>query len=62
MCLVILFMHIIITQHENDAWHTNHFFDSKLGCNSVSWAPHNSVGSRDEHGTDYMRLVSPNIA
>ncbi|CAM9093274.1 unnamed protein product [Chrysoparadoxa australica] len=50
---------VSMLQHmEDDNWQTTHFQDSKLGCNSVSWAPYNSIGSRDDQGREYMRLVT----
>lgn len=49
---------VSILQHQpNDEWHATFIQDSKLGCNAVSWAPFNSVGSR-ERGKEYMRLVT----
>ncbi|CAM9248891.1 unnamed protein product [Ectocarpus fasciculatus] len=49
---------VSILQHQpNDEWHTTFIQDSKLGCNSVSWAPFNSLGSREGEKV-YMRLVT----
>jgi protein transport protein SEC13 len=43
---------------ENDTWQVISFQDSKLGCNAISWAPHGSVGSKDDTGRSYARLVT----
>jgi protein transport protein SEC13 len=40
-----------------DGWTTTHFKDSTLGCNAVSWAPYNSLGSQTEEG-NLERLVT----
>lgn len=49
---------VSILQHQpNDEWHATFIQDSKLGCNAVSWAPFNSLGSK-EGGKEYMRLVT----
>lgn len=49
---------VSILQHQpNDEWRTTFIQDSKLGCNSVSWAPFNSLGSREGEKV-YMRLVT----
>lgn len=38
--------------------HSKHFQNDSLGCNAVSWAPANAVGSVTEDGTLIRRLVT----
>lgn len=49
---------VSILQHQaHDEWRATFIPDSKLGCNAVSWAPYNSLGSKED-GKEYMRLVT----
>lgn len=48
---------VSILSHTADGWVTSHFQDSTLGCNAVSWAPYNSLGSHSEKGP-MKRLVT----
>ncbi|CAM9208102.1 unnamed protein product [Discosporangium mesarthrocarpum] len=49
---------VILSHRDDDTWVSSSLLDSKLGCNAVSWGPYHSVGSRDDSGTQYMRLVT----
>lgn len=48
---------VSIVSHTADGWVTSHFQDSTLGCNAVSWAPYNSLGSQSDKGP-VKRLVT----
>lgn len=37
---------VSILSHTAEGWIINHFQDSTLGCNAVSWAPYNALGSQ----------------
>lgn len=49
---------ITILEYKQDTWTTRHFQNDTLGCNSVSWAPANAIGSVTEDGTHVRRLVT----
>ncbi|CAM9177443.1 unnamed protein product [Choristocarpus tenellus] len=49
---------VILSHRDDDTWVPSSLQDSKLGCNAISWGPFNSVGSRNESGTQFMRLVT----
>uniref|UniRef100_A0A7S2UZ04 Anaphase-promoting complex subunit 4-like WD40 domain-containing protein n=1 Tax=Fibrocapsa japonica TaxID=94617 RepID=A0A7S2UZ04_9STRA len=48
----------ILTHQTDDRWTTAHFQDSPLGCNAISWAPYNAIGSQNERGAVEMRVVT----
>ncbi|GAB9464131.1 hypothetical protein Gpo141_00001572 [Globisporangium polare] len=48
---------VSIVSYTTEGWSVSHFKDSSLGCNAVSWAPFNSLGSKGETGV-VRRLVT----
>ncbi|DAZ93178.1 TPA: hypothetical protein N0F65_003061 [Lagenidium giganteum] len=48
---------VSVLSFSTEGWTMTHFKDSALGCNSVSWAPFNSLGSKGETGP-VRRLVT----
>jgi protein transport protein SEC13 len=47
----------IHTHQADDTWSVTKIEDSKLGCNSVSWAPFGAIGSQDEQGKPVLRIA-----
>ncbi|CAH0486170.1 unnamed protein product [Peronospora effusa] len=41
---------VSVLSYSPEGWSVSHFKDSALGCNAVSWAPFNSVGSQSPAG------------
>ncbi|CAI5740272.1 unnamed protein product [Peronospora destructor] len=41
---------VSVLSYSPEGWSVSHFKDSALGCNAVSWAPYNSVGSQSPAG------------
>ncbi|KAG1689700.1 hypothetical protein DVH05_002057 [Phytophthora capsici] len=41
---------VSVLSYSPEGWSVSHFKDSALGCNAVSWAPFNSVGSQGPTG------------
>ncbi|ETI55052.1 hypothetical protein, variant [Phytophthora nicotianae CJ01A1] len=41
---------VSVLSYSPEGWSVSHFKDSALGCNAVSWAPFNSVGSQGPSG------------
>lgn len=49
---------VSILEYKAELWTSTFFSNDTLGCNAISWAPYNAIGSQGEGGIEIRRIVT----